>query len=339
VRKLIDMSIDFGGSSTKIVASHEGQLICFSIAPEVISIINDLAEMVGNYNYGLVQHLWVSSLAGEAYAVGELARRHYHATIPLVQPKAKYIVVRTMAAISVIAHRFKLSSCSLNLRCLLPAAEFDRESQSRLATALSEALKEFNCPIGKVRCRLKNFCALPEGMGLVSHFVNFSQNYFGDQDIACVMFGHRNTSLFLLSGGKPNMFRSSNLGFIRAIEFAKVNQVSVLEGRELVSPAAIAKYWTANESWLIENWPATAKALVLGGGPISTIKNEAVSFFSGLLPGTPPKNIPGIFIDGGFPAEDQDSGGFGWPKDIELSTQARLVFADVYCDWKCAQNQ
>lgn len=337
MRKLIDMSIDFGGSSTKIVASHEGQLICFSIAPEVISVSNDdLAEMVGNYS--LVQHLWVSSLAGEAYAVGELARRHYHATIPLVQPKAKYMVVRTMAAIAVIAHRFKLSSCSLKLRCLLPAAEFDRESQSRLATDLSEALKEFNCPIGKIRCRLKDFCALPEGMGLVSHFVNFSQNYFGDQDIVCVMFGHRDTSLFLVSGGKPNMFRSSNLGFIRAIEFAKVNQVNVLENRELVSPAAIAKYWTANESWLMENWPATAKALVLGGGPIATIKNEAVKFFSDLLPGSP-KNTQGIFIDGGFPAEDQDFGGFGWPQDIELSAQARLVFADVYCDWKCAQNQ
>jgi hypothetical protein len=335
VKEIFYVSIDFGGSSTKVVVSFQGKVTVYAIGPEVIQVFRQLSPEPGDYN--LVKHLWVSTGEGETYAVGELARREHCATIPLVAAKSNYVVVRTMAAVAIAAKHFQLKAFDINIRCLLPAAEYDLDLKLELKAALTRTLSSFTTPIGRIRARVKDFRAVPEGMGLAKHFSAFSQGCFDNSDVACVMLGHRNTSLFLMSGGKPTFFRSNDFGFIRAIEFAKVDQVEALDDLSLVSPNAIAEYWIANQNWLSENWPKNTKALVIGGGPLATIKEEAKRFFSERIPMMPGQQVAGIFADGGFPSKKIGQG-FAWPDDINLPDSLKSQFADVYCDWQCAQS-
>jgi hypothetical protein len=339
IKPTFDISVDYGGSRIKVTASFDSKVVCFSIDPEVYHSTDLLPSSIGN---NMLSHLWISSTEGDCYALGELARIKFNATIPLRRPKSNYVLVRTMGAVAAIANEFDTKNFSINLRCLLPAVEFDKEDDRiQLRAELTSVLAEFVSPIGTIRCRLKKFNAVPEGMGLVNHFFRFSGGYFDQLPIACVMFGHRNTSTFLVSSGIPQLFRSSNLGFIRAIEFAKVNQIEALANRSLVDQSAIETYWRSNRDWLIENLPESAQALVVGGGPVPTISQQANEFFSTILPKMPGGNNPGIFVDGGFPSSNEHS--FGWPKDIKFlgskrsdTPDQRRIFADVFCDWQIA---
>jgi hypothetical protein len=339
IKPTCDISVDYGGSRIKVTAGFDNQVVCFSIDPEVYHSTELPPSSIGN---NMLSHLWVASTEGDCYALGELARIKFNATIPLRRPKSNYVLVRTMGAIAAVANEFDVKNFSVNLRCLLPAVEFDRENdRSKLKAELASVLAEFISPIGTIRCKLKKFNAVPEGMGLVNHFLQFSGGYFDQLSVAGVTFGHRNTTSFLVSAGVPQLFRSSNLGFIRAIESAKVNQVEALANRSLVDQSAIESYWRSNRDWLIENLPESAQALVIGGGPVPTIIQQANEFFSTILPKIPGGNSPGIFVDGGFPSSDEH--GFAWPKDIKFlcskhsdTPDQRRIFADVFCDWQIA---
>jgi hypothetical protein len=312
------------------------QLYGFRIAPEVIEIIGDPPVLNTAFAVDLTKNMWVGS-GGHRTAVGLLARTGYLASIPLVAPKANYVVPRTLAAVAVAMAKFGVTKDEVNLQLLFPSAEFDRTDFSGLLKELKAALASFESPTGKLRVKLRNCSVHPEGLGLMKRFLTMNPKHVSDQT-ACIMFGYRNTSLYICSGGQPTHYRSNDKGFARAIEYAKLDSLEGLGDPSLVDQASIDKYWLANKNWLIENLPSGVAIAVVGGGPIATIENRvseflepmgAVSFYGGI-----PLDLGHLCWSGKL-IDYQNSHNLlkFWPKAIEFTESDRRQFADVYCLW------
>jgi hypothetical protein len=333
---MINLSIDFGGSGIKAIANMDDQLYGFRIAPEVIEIIGDPPVLNTAFAVDLTKNMWVGS-GGHRTAVGLLARTGYLASIPLVAPKANYVVPRTMAAVAATMAKFGVTRDEVNLQLLLPSAEFGRTDFAGLLNKLKAALLCFDSPTGKLRAKLKNCSVHPEGWGLMKRFLTINPQHRPDQ-MACIMFGYRNTTLYVYSGGEPKHYYSNDEGFARAIEYAKLDSLEGLRDPSLVDQASIDKYWLANKNWLIENLPSGVAIAVVGGGPIATIENRvsefleprgAVSFYGGI-----PLDLGHLGWSGKL-ADYQNSHNLlkFWPKAIEFTESDRRQFADVYCLW------
>ncbi len=339
---MVDLSIDFGGSGIKVIASTGDQVYGFRIAPEIIEIQSMPPELDNDFAIDLSKNIWVGH--GESrYALGLLARSKYWATIPLVKPKSDYIVPRTLAAVAVAAYRFGLKACDLSLQLLLPAAEFDRGDTVKLGNEIKAALSRFDTPTGQIKVKLKSFTAKPEGWGLTKRFLSIGHKY-QSSDVACVMFGHRNTSLYLCSGGQTGHYRSNNKGFSLAIEEAKLDPLEGLSNPQMVDEKSIAQYWQANKNWLIENWPGTASIAIIGGGPLAVIGDRVCEFLDSILPPPPSGYESGVSTNGGMPVTLTGQGRWRdtpdesdllqcWPRSIDIPESDRRQFCDVYCLW------
>jgi hypothetical protein len=333
---MINLSLDFGGSGLKAIANMGDQVYGFSIAPEVIDLIDEPPILNTTSAVDLTKNMWVGN-KGDRRVVGLLARTEYLATIPLVAPKANYVVPRTMAAVAATMAKFGVTRDEVNLQLLLPSAEFDRTDFAGLLNKLKAALLCFDSPTGKLRAKLKNCSVHPEGWGLMKRFLTINPQHRPDQ-MACIMFGYRNTTLYVYSGGEPKHYYSNDEGFARAIKYAKLDSLKGLLNPSLVDQASLDKYWLANRNWLVENLPPKVAVSVVGGGPIATIENQVseflkpkgdVSFYGGI-----PLNQGRLGWSGKL-ADYQNSHNFlkFWPKAIEFTESDRRQFADVYCLW------
>jgi hypothetical protein len=338
----INLSIDFGGSGIKAIASTEDNIYAFRIAPEIIEMTGEPPKLNGAFEIDLSQNMWVG-FGVERYAVGLLARMEYLASIPLVAPKLDYVVPRTLAAVAVAMVKFGVTKCEVNLQLLFPSAEFERTDTSALIRSLKAALSLFDTPIGQLKAKLKAVDVVPEGFGLTKRFMSIGASYNNHQ-IACIMFGHRNTSLYLCVGGQPKHYRSNNKGFVRAIEYAKLDPLQGLHNPERVDQQSIDKYWLANKSWLIENLPLTTSIAVVGGGPVAVIADEIQSFLMDVLPALPVSGKIPVSFNGGMPITSTGQGRWKedieesdllqcWPKSIDIPESDRRQFCDVYCLW------
>jgi hypothetical protein len=274
--EILYIAIDFGGSGLKVVASYRGKTIAFRISPQIIEISNP-KYLEQEFSIDLSKNLWVGC-PGAYYALGELAASHYHAPVPLVEPKRTYILPRTLGAVAVAAHRFGIKKFKVNLQLLLPAAEFSKEGKKELSEELASAIANFETPIGQMRAKFSGFAAKPEGFGLMRRKMKLAGADYQMRDTAVVMFGHRNTSLYLSTGGEQRHYRSNNTGFIRAIEAANVDQVKAIANPELIDKESIMGYWKANKIWLRENWPESATTAIVGGGPIAMIGGTVAKY-------------------------------------------------------------
>lgn len=333
---MIDLSIDFGGSGIKAIGNMGDQLYGFKIAPEIIEIIGDPPILETAFAVDLTKNMWAGN-KGERFAVGLLARNDYHATIPVVAPKTNYVVPRTLAAVAATMSKFGVTKDEISLQLLFPLAEFDSPDFSSLLKKLKVALSCFDSPTGKLRAKLKSCSVHPKGLGLMRRLLTIKPEHRPDQ-IACIMFGYRNTTLYVCIGGQPKYYRSNDEGFARAIEYAKLNSLEGLRDPSLVDQASLDKYWLANRNWLFENLPPKVAVSVVGGGPIATIENRVSEFLK-------PKGDVSFY--GGIPLNQGRLGWSGkladyhnshnflklWPKAIKFTESDRRQFADVYCLW------
>jgi hypothetical protein len=337
--KLINLSIDFGGSGIKAIASTGDDIYAFRIAPEIIEMTGKPPKLNGAFEIDLSQNMWVG-FGEERYAVGLLARMDYLSSIPLVGSKLDYVVPRTLAAVAVAMAKFRVTKCKVNLQLLFPSAEFERTDASALIRSLKSALSIFDTPIGQLEAKLKTADAVPEGFGLTKRFLSVNPKHASDQ-VSCIMFGHRNTSLYICVGGQPRHYRSNDKGFVRAIEYAKLDPLEGLRDPSLVDQESIDKYWLANRNWITENLPPTTSIAIIGGGPIATIEDRVRKFLE------PAGSQGAVSFNGGMPLISGSRGWSGqwiterdspnllesWPKSIDLSESDRRQFCDVYCLW------
>jgi hypothetical protein len=343
--EILDIAIDFGGSGLKVVAYYRGQMIAFRISPQIIDFF-DPKYLEQEFSIDLSKNLWVGC-PGAYYALGEFAAIQYHATVPLVEPKRTYIVPRTLGAVAVAAHRFGIKKFKLTLQLLLPAAEFNREGKQKLKEELSLALATYDTPIRQMEAKVLGFAAKPEGFGLMRRKMLLAGADYQMQDIAVVMFGHRNTSLYLSSGGEQRHYRSNNIGFVRAIESANIDQVKAIANPRLVDKASIDSYWSANKGWLRENWPESATTAIVGGGPIAIIGDQVTAYLDSLLEANSACHAT-TFVNGGIPLTKYEENNWqrdprfplltAWPEDIGITEEDKRQFADVYCLWATART-
>jgi hypothetical protein len=342
----LDIAIDFGGSGLKVLASCGDRVIAFRIAPQIIDI-SDPKYLEQEFSIDLTKNLWVGCPRAY-YALGAFAATQYHATVPLVEPKRTYIIPRTLGAVAVAAHRFGIKKFRVNLQLLLPAAEFNREGKKELNEELTSALADFDTPIHQMKAKIVGFAARPEGFGLMRRKMTLTGADYQVRDTAVVMFGHRNTSLYLSTGGEQRHYRSNNTGFIRAIEAANVDQVKAIANPELIDKESIMGYWKANKIWLRENWPESATTAIVGGGPIAMIGGTVAKYLDELM-GIEPPHKTLTFLDGGMPLSKYEEVSCtpdkdpclplltSWPENIGITEDDKRQFADVYCLW--ATNQ
>ena len=335
---LLKLSIDFGGSGIKCIGSSDNNAFAFRIAPEIIEMTGQPPVLNDEFAIDLTKNMWVGS--GESrHAVGVLARTEYYASIPLVQPKANYVIPRTLAAVAVAMEKFKVTKCEVGLQLLFPSAEFERTDFNELAQALKAALLRFESPTGQLRAKLKSCTFHPEGWGLTRRYMHDSGNKINGKQIACIMFGHRNTSLYICDGGQPKHYRSNNLGFIRAIESAKLDQLQGLSDPALVDQQSLDKYWAANKNWLDENLPSTVSIAVIGGGPLASIGENLTSYLSSRLPIGDRWASDVVALNGGMSLqrhhyhEDNPQILKRWPHNLGIPESDHQAFCDVYCLW------
>ena len=108
-----------------------------------------------------------------------------------------------------MAQRLDLgNSFDLELSCLLPPGEF--AERERLQTKLSEALTDFDTPIGRFSVRLIDAQYRPEGMG-VAHLYHINRSHVTGK-VGKIMAGHRNISCYVMQGKQPVKKATSDLG-------------------------------------------------------------------------------------------------------------------------------
>ena len=339
----IQIAADFGGSGLKIVASCGDRVIAFAVSPQVSKVSTMPDRLDREFAIDLTKNLWVSY--GEtSYALGNLAATKYYGTVPLKEPKSTYIVPRTLGAIAVAAHKFGLTNFSIKLQLLLPAAEFSKQEKGELYQQLKQAVKKFETPIGVMRGKFNLFVAKPEGFGIMRRKMMLAGTDYQVQSTAVVMFGHRNTSLYLSAGGQQQHYRSNNNGFIRAIEAANIDQVKAIANPNLVDQESIDIYWNANAGWLRENWPESASTAIVGGGPLALIGDRVVAYLDELMEANRSTRNTITFVNGKMPLTPYEEYACkndshcpnllrSWPEDIGIAQSQRQQFADVYCLW------
>jgi hypothetical protein len=354
--------VDYGSSSLKFVYSQElnDNPQYFMMKPEVIEIpATSIEECRQKFNTHPVGHA-VVGIEGRYYAVGELARTRFHSTMDFQEPKTNNAIRRTLAAVAVAVRlcRIKASKIRLFLCCVLPPGEL-RDSNI-LEDDLRQALKSFKTPMGELQILLKYFNCHPEGGGL-SLFYEHKRGDLGDRSLGVIMMGHRNSSCFKIVDDTYSSFRSSDLGFIKMVDYIRsrtsgykdsditVAVATYLLGKEqdkapllklllrntdtgrekeldrLIEAIASAKieFWQSLSQWLRVQLPKIDE-IVFGGGASQIFLEEIVNYFKNKLPNVPGENYQAIYLNGGLI----------YPEGTSIPPELQARFADVQCLWE-----
>ena len=352
-RQRIKLAIDFGGSSTKAITEIDDRSLPIVMSPEVIEIGTiDL----DNYRHQHDLDLWHRSFVGvkdRYFAIGELAVR-LGATQALKRLKSETVVYKLLAIVSILAQRLDLgNSFDLELGCLLPPGEF--AERERLQTKLSEALTDFDTPIGRFSVRLIEAQYHPEGMG-VAHLYHINRSHVTGK-VGTIMAGHRNISCYVMQGKQPVKKATSDLGFQAWIELI-IDRTSGYEFGTL--SVAVARYWSDNDrtalgeilrhrdiverefelehlvkvikstqitywrsinDWLDDKFPPVEEVM-LSGGVADVLKADFIAYLKERLPiRADCGNRQGIFNDRAFKQIP----------DLAVPEGYQSRFADVYC--------
>jgi hypothetical protein len=163
---------------------------------------------------------WVRlSKAGECHLLGFVAS-NYRATTSIKKIKGEFLVFKILGTIGAIASREKLeSSFDLELGVLLPLNEYHLAAESE--ADIKSALASFYFQNKRLRVKLRDFLAMPEGYGTAKYSAGCRDfKSFKEGNTAIVMFGYRNTSCLFFRRGtvsKPESGMTS-LGFYTLLD-------------------------------------------------------------------------------------------------------------------------
>jgi hypothetical protein len=349
-RSQLKLAIDFGGSSTKVMATTEDKSSALVMSPEAIEA---RSEYLDDYRQQLgadLLHRCFVGVGDRYFAVGSLAVS-LGATQALKRLKSQTVAAKVLAVVSILANRWNLGrSFDLELGCLLPPGEFSDRSQLQLE--LGEALADFDTPLGGLKVDLKAISFYPEGFGIV-HLYRLQRP--GTVKFGVIMAGHRNISCYALQGDRLINPATCDLGFKFWIdlilektsgyelgsltdavaEYWLTKDEGVLEPilrstkdrdrerQQTIETIASTKvlYWQAIQDWLADKLPTDIEEVMLSGGTADVLKTDFVDYLKPRLPLRPDcGNRPGIFNNRAFKLP---------PLDVPAAYQSRM--ADVYC--------
>lgn len=221
--KLVIMTIDMGGSRSKIVVQEVGNkehslLLMDSSLADIGKASLDLAPTEGRSS----DRAWVG-YKGEGeeylyYAVGALARNRFGGFSQLHELKYELALPKILAAIWSARVELELpAKFNLYLCVLLPAGEM--RDKDILKSRLIDAAQSFETPDGKMGIKMRYCEVTSEGTGIVKYRKNVLGNEFNDRCQLYVMVGYRNASAFIVRGGVIEPGITSDLGMSWMLDY------------------------------------------------------------------------------------------------------------------------
>lgn len=220
----LTLTFDPGSSLSKVIYRlSNGQPRLLLMEPEVIELNPSSIDthLKTRGSIGIVRpedDAWLQhSGSQQCQAVGYLARQ-FLATARMNELKYELALHKVMAAVGAIAQQADLPrKFSVAISTLLPYGEY--QNASRLQQLLQQRLKGYSFRGTRVQASLETFECRPEGGGLaMARAVQGGAEWFQQQTLAVLMFGHRNTSLLLFERGKLALGNTTDLGFYQLVD-------------------------------------------------------------------------------------------------------------------------
>ncbi len=220
--KTLSISIDPGGSLTKVVYDFEGQRRYLTIDPEVVilprKIVESYEKEVFGFNVYPQEQAWIQIKRGQdCYVVGEFAQKMLGVN-PLAYLKYERALCKALAAIGCVAQHCQLTEAVLNIVIVLPYGEF--HNRTELERQIQSAVKNFVFRGQRYRFNLNSFSCRPEGAGIF--YWQCSQRgleWILKSSFDLLMVGHRNLSYLQFSKGRLHSGTTSDLGINQIIQF------------------------------------------------------------------------------------------------------------------------
>lgn len=210
VKNLV-MTIDMGGSKTKIVVQELGSDLSQVLLMESQLADIDKASLDNVPTQGLnSERAWVG-FNDTYYAVGALARHRFGGLPQLHELKYELALPKICAAIWLARAEMSLPpKFNLYLSVLLPGGEMS--DKDILKSRCRSVIQSFDTPDGKMGIKLAACEVSSEGSGIY----NFRKSVLGDKLYSLhqlyVMLGFRNASTFVVRGGVIEPGQTSDFG-------------------------------------------------------------------------------------------------------------------------------
>lgn len=220
--KKIIVCFDVGSSLNKILYQVEGQNVQYMVMEPLHLALPPESEASLPSDSGMGRpedNAWIRFKKGEqCHAVGRVAS-DFKAFVNFKTLKWEIATPKILGAIGAIAEREGLGSeFRLDLGVLLPWGEIT--SKEQLESELKSAMRGFYFRHQRLKVKLERSKCVPEGSGFAMWVGMRERPAFSRNNIAFLMFGHRNTSsLFFRKGSLCRSASSStNLGFYDLID-------------------------------------------------------------------------------------------------------------------------
>jgi hypothetical protein len=347
------MAIDFGGSSTKVLASYGEEKLAFAMRSEVVEVPKGMLSQRDKVQGSNPLHCCHVSLGTKYYAVGTLALK-FGGFTKLKTLKVDSAPIKVLAAVGIALDRFQLNdNCKLKLVYCLPPSEI--EQSQNFDSTLKKALSRFDTASGLKQVDLVSSNCFPEGFGIFTKHSRERPETVQEHCVSTLMMGFRNLSILSATGGNIELAKSSNLGFItvvrdvletidgysdlelsnaiaryqidgdeRVLEEILVSTGTKERARELAQlkkaiNLSLKRYLSLIQSWLQEYLPTQTKEIIVCGGTSDCLNPELAEWLRTKVPPLASGKGYGVFFHGGFnPPESIAALGYG------------NRFADVY---------
>ncbi len=255
---------------------------------------------------------WVE-YRGEYWAVGQLARKRFSASLQLKKLKFELALPKVLAIVGALAEKYDLpNGAVIRLGILFPCGEYQKRAAFK--QLLTEALANFRFRGKECSFVLDIFICLPEGGGVLTRG-RAPGSSLKDQIVYVVMIGFRDVSILPVERGDMNNGYTEPRGMSNMIQAIKngtgvldthklltaickagkgVNPKTLAELVENVAPAykdgeislirqaiieAREEYWMMLSQWLRLQVPREADEIILAGGTANYFRPELNALF------------------------------------------------------------
>ena len=319
----ITLTFDPGSSLSKVIYHLlDGRPRLLLMEPEVIelSMSSIDAHLKTRGNLAITRpedDVWLQcGTSDQCQVVGYLARQ-FLAAVRMNEVKYERALYKVLAAVGAIAQQTDLPrKFSVAISALLPYSEY--QNAQRLQQLLKQHLKNYSFRGERFQIKLEAFECRPEGGGLaMARVMQNGPEWFQQQTLAVLMFGHRNTSLLLFERGKLAIGNTTNLGFHQLVDKvlqrtsgqsadsltsaiyiignqlvadnAQVQQLvktrspteQKLEREQIITAILTAReeYWSRLQDWLDTVLPNVTEVIISGGAALY-LHDELETYFS-----------------------------------------------------------
>jgi hypothetical protein len=327
----LTLTFDPGSSLSKVIYhGSDGKPRLLLMEPEVIELslssIHTYLKSRGNLEIARPEdEVWLQCGGDQPYQVVGCLARQFLATVRMDEVKYERALYKVLAAVGAIAHREGFANAprskrsqkfSVAISALLPYGEY--QNAQRLQQLLKQHLKNYSFRGDRLQVKLEAFECRPEGGGLaMARVMQHGAEWFQQQTLAVLMFGHRNTSLLLFERGKLAIGHTTHLGFYQLVDkvlqrtsgqstdsltraiynignqivpdHAQVQQLvktrspieQKLEREQIITAILTAReeYWSRLQDWLDTRLPSVTEVIISGGAALY-LHDELETYFS-----------------------------------------------------------